>query len=181
MQTRLREKKKNKKNFGTYAVITPLNWSLHERRDHSHTHTHTHNWHTTAKHLSACTLWRVSRLTLVACVYKAPSAVSSVITVAGMREKITAAIRGSNARLPPFVILSIHAPPYSILSWIKWVQLVSRKSVIAAEGQMETARPWPTERENIPLTSAHNKGPRQNRLSGGWIHTKLRQTPSDLL
>lgn len=68
--------------------------------------------HTTAKCFSTCTLWRASRLTLVACVYKAPSAISSVITVTGMREKITAAITGSNTGLPPFVILLMHAPRF---------------------------------------------------------------------
>lgn len=122
MQTMLREEK----SFGTYAISTPLKRSLHERRDHLHTQLARKR--EAFQHMH--TLAPIQ--TLVACVYKAPSAISNVITVAGMREKITAAITDLKAGLPSFVILS--PPGSSILSWIKWVQPVSIKKVVAAEG-----------------------------------------------
>lgn len=122
MQTMLRKEK----SFGTYAISTQLKRSLHERRDHLHTQLA----HKREAFQHMHTLAPIQ--TLVACVYKAPSAISNIITVAGMREKITAAITDLKAGLPSFVILS--PPGSSILSWIKWVQPVSIKKVVAAEG-----------------------------------------------
>lgn len=97
-------KKIFKKSSGTYAVSTPLNWLLHGG-EISHTHTEC---------LSTCTLWRASRLTLVACVYKAPE--RQIKRNNGDRRDmaggggITAAARRSSAPLPPLAILSTRAP-----------------------------------------------------------------------
>lgn len=51
--------------------------------------------HTEQRIMHTHALWRASRLSLVACVYKALRTISTtVITVAGRREQITAAIIG---------------------------------------------------------------------------------------
>lgn len=71
------------KCFVTYAINTQLNRPSNKRKDQLDTE----KGHTTLKHFSAYTLWRVSRLNLVARVYKALSTISTVITVAGRSER----------------------------------------------------------------------------------------------